>query len=715
MGLYIFSFVGLFMNQLELLSPAGDIEIFKAVVNAGADAVYFGGDLFGARAYAKNFTIEEAGTAIAYAHHHGSRAYLTVNTLLKNTEIERNLYTYLKEYVEAGIDAFIVQDFGVFNFIREYFPDTHIHVSTQASLCTGYGAKFFENLGATRIVTAREISIDEIKSIHSYCPDLEIESFIHGALCVCYSGQCLMSSIIGGRSGNRGRCAQPCRLPYDAFDKTGKKLNKKGAYILSPKDFCTINHLPEMIDAGVMSFKIEGRMKQLSYATGVVSVYRHYIDQFLYKGARNYSVTQEDIQKLLDYGNRSGFTDLYLRSHNGPEMITFEAPSHTKAEGQAVDISEKKTKVDCSIKALLGKPFEISFVDEKGNRVHSELGIVEASQNRPTSKDDIIKAASGLGNTVFEIGKLNIDYDDNIFIPVSTIKNARREAIDKLSQMCTIKEYPKTVLKFNELKFKGNVASQFDCFVTITTKEQLNAILEFDFIKAIGVAPALFDEAYKVFKGDIYIYLPPVLRKSYLDKIRIDDRAAGVIAASFDELGYLSELGYPSSQIILDHRLYSFNNRSLEGFAKLGYKANCIPYELSIKELNHRDNSNSQFVVYSRIPMMITANCTVKNTVGCKKSNDIITLVDRKNENMMVSCNCEYCYNTIYNSKRYIAFDMKESIKSLGIASLRLDFTVESFKETIEILEDYNKVFNENQAFRFSEAYTRGHLKRGVE
>ena len=233
--------------------------------------------------------------------------------------------------MENGVDAFIVQDFGVFNFIRDFFPDTHIHISTQGSICTKYGAKFFEDLGASRIVTAREISMDEISMIHEVCPNLEIESFIHGALCVCYSGQCLMSSILGGRSGNRGRCAQPCRLPYEVIDENGKKLNKKGNYILSPKDFCTIEYMPSMIEAGVSSFKIEGRMKQIEYATGVVSVYRHYLDEYLYKGAKNYSVNEADIQKLLDFGNRSGFTSLYLTKHNGPDMITFEAPSHTKA------------------------------------------------------------------------------------------------------------------------------------------------------------------------------------------------------------------------------------------------------------------------------------------------------------------------------------------------------------------------------------------------
>ncbi len=317
------------MNQLELLSPAGDLKIYKAVVNAGADAVYFGGDLFGARAYAKNFTIDEATEAIEYGHLHGVKSYLTVNTLLKNTEIEGKLYEYLKAYVENGIDAFIVQDFGVFNFIREYFPDTHIHVSTQASLCTKYGAKFFENLGANRIVTAREISLNEISLIHEACPELEIESFIHGALCVCYSGQCLMSSILGGRSGNRGRCAQPCRLPYDAFDENGKKLNKKGNYILSPKDFCTIKYLPEMIDAGVMSFKIEGRMKSEYYLATVINAYRRAIDEFYAVGAayKQNPLYESELKKTV----HRAFTTAYMLGDNA-ETVNYE---NSQSQGEA--------------------------------------------------------------------------------------------------------------------------------------------------------------------------------------------------------------------------------------------------------------------------------------------------------------------------------------------------------------------------------------------
>ena len=702
------------MNKLELLSPAGDLQIFKAAINSGADAVYFGGDLFGARAYAKNFSIEDAKEAIKYSHLHGAKAYLTVNTLLKNLEIEGKLYEYLKAYVENGIDAFIVQDFGVFNFIRTYFPDTHIHVSTQASLCTEYGAKFFEDLGASRIVTAREISINEISRIHSACPDLEIESFVHGALCVCYSGQCLMSSILGGRSGNRGRCAQPCRLPYEAFDDKNNKLNKKGNYILSPKDFCTIKYLPEMIEAGVMSFKIEGRMKQIDYATGVLSVYRHYIDQYLYKGAANYSVSDEDITRLLDSGNRSGFTDLYLHSHNGPEMMTFEAPSHTKAESSNAEISERKIKVNCKVSANLGKELQVTFMDDNGNEGKFTGSVIEKAQNRATSKEDIVKAISGLGNTSFEIDKLNIDYDDDIFLPVSALKTARREAIAKLTAVLS-SEKNKIVVPFEELKVQSNIQTSPNDFITLLKEEQIKALKNFDFIDAIAVPSHLFETAKQYFSGKVYIYLPAVYRSSKIKSLDIDDRADGVIAASYDELGYLSSINYPQKKVILDHRLYTFNNRSIKAFEKLGFNYSCIPYELSLKELKHRDNHNSQMIIYSRIPMMITANCTVKNTIGCKKANSQITLVDRKNESFIVECDCNNCYNTIYNSKRYMAFDLKDELLSLGVKEFRLDFTVESESETEEILNLYKDVFIKNQPFKFKEDFTKGHLKRGVE
>ncbi len=260
----------------ELLAPAGSFEVCRAVIKAGADAVYLGGSRFGARAYADNLSADELTEAIDYAHLFGRKIYLTVNTLLKQSEMEL-LYEYLLPYYERGLDAVIVQDFGVMQFIRTYFPEIPIHISTQMSIAGVCGAVHLKNLGAARIVTARELSLSEIAQIRRQA-DIQIECFVHGALCYCYSGQCLLSSMLGGRSGNRGRCAQPCRLPYTVLDARRQPLSKAECYPLSLKDLCTIDQIPQLIAAGIDSFKIEGRMKSAQYAAGVTSIYRNYID-----------------------------------------------------------------------------------------------------------------------------------------------------------------------------------------------------------------------------------------------------------------------------------------------------------------------------------------------------------------------------------------------------------------------------------------------------
>ena len=702
------------MNQLELLSPAGDLNIFKSVINEGADAVYFGGDLFGARAYAKNFTLEEGDEAIKYAHLHGAKAYLTVNTLLKNLEIEKKLYDYLRAYVESGIDAFIVQDMGVFQFISDYFPKTYIHASTQMSLCTAFGASFIEKMGASRIVTARELSIAEIADINKACPNLEIESFIHGALCVCYSGQCLMSSILGGRSGNRGRCAQPCRLPYEMHDLSDKKVSLPGSYLLSPKDFCTIENLPEMIEAGVMSFKIEGRMKKINYAASVVRIYRHYIDEFLSKGAGNYRVLPEDIQKLLSAGNRSGFTDLYLHKHNGRELISFQAPSHTKSDEDIALVSEKKLKINCRIMAKQGKAFAINLYDNSARQAVVEGPLVETSIKKPTSKEDIIKAVSQLGNTSFEIGELFIDYDDDIFLPVSIIKKVRREVVEKYQELLvTKKDTP--VVDFKELKEEGNKRSNPGLIVSVETLKQLNIVAQYPFVEAIAVPVSIAFEAINNYPGRIYIKLPDVLRGKFINSLKLDDKALGILVSSIDELGFLESVSYPKDKIVLDHRLYTYSNRAILSFNKQGYFKTCAPLELSAKELMHRNNASSQMIIYSRIPMMITANCSLKNAGKCKHLNETYSLTDRKNEVFPVKCNCDFCYNTIYNSKLFMAFDMREDILKCGFKTLRIDFTMENDSEIKKVLEAYEAVFINNGENPLKGDFTKGHLKRGVE
>ncbi|MCR4695028.1 MAG: U32 family peptidase [Pseudobutyrivibrio sp.] len=704
------------MNPLELLSPAGDKEIFKAVIDAGADAVYFGGDMFGARAYAKNFSIEDAIESINYAHLHGAKAYLTVNTLLKNLEIEKDLYLYLRSYVEAGIDAFIVQDFGVFSMIKSYFPDTDIHVSTQVSLCTSYGAKLMEDMGASRIVTAREISLKEIESIHKACPDLEIESFVHGALCVCYSGQCLMSSIIGGRSGNRGRCAQPCRLNYKAYSN-GKLLNKNGEYILSPKDFCTIESLPQMIESGVSSFKIEGRMKSLEYARAVVSIYRKYLDSYLYKGKDNYNVSSEDYQSLLDAGNRSGFTDLYLRHHNGPDMITFKASGHTKSDENRIDIKEKKIVVNCKVIAKKGQNLSLVFFDDLDRRGKFVGQLVEAATNKPIDRQDVIKAVTSLGNTPFECKEIIVEMDEDIFLPISALKNARRLGLEEYEKAISTHSPSKKILEYTKMEEAHNHPRHtFDTFVTVQSKEELDTVLKYDFVTSIGVSNSLVGEAIAHKDNrDIYLYMPPVIRENDIKKLKIRDDLSGVIASSMDELAYLNSISYPKEKIILDHRIYTFNNRCISAFEEMGYENFCTPYELSLKEVNHRYNNNSQMVVYSRIPLMVTANCTIKNTIGCQKDNRNYSLIDRKNTEFAVKANCDFCYNVIYNSRPYIAFDLKDEFLKMGLSSFRLDFSIENEKETKEIMEWYKKICIDNISTHIDMDITKGHLKRGVE
>lgn len=308
-------------KKVEILAPAGSYESMKAAINAGADAVYIGGSRFGARAYADNLTEDKLLEAIDEVHLHGKKIYLTINTLLKEKELKNELYDYLLPYYKQGIDAVIVQDIGVLQFVREHFPDLPIHASTQMTITNLLGAKFLERLGVERVVTARELQLEEIADIAKHT-NLEIESFVHGALCYCYSGQCLYSSLIGGRSGNRGQCAQPCRLPYRVGDERQNK------YVLSLKDICTLEHIPELVETGIHSFKIEGRMKKPEYVALVTAMYRKYLDLYLEKGKAGYAVEPKDLEMLMDLYNRGGFHGGYYYTKNGKEMISLSRPNH---------------------------------------------------------------------------------------------------------------------------------------------------------------------------------------------------------------------------------------------------------------------------------------------------------------------------------------------------------------------------------------------------
>ena len=334
---------------VEVLAPAGSLDICKAVINAGADAVYLGGDMFGARAYAGNLNQEEMFEALDYAHKLDRHIYLTVNTLLKQNEIEGQLIDYIASFYERGLDAVIVQDLGVMRLIRQNFPDMDIHASTQMTQTGVEGAGLLYKAGAVRVVTSREMTLGEIKKLHEAYPDMEIESFVHGAMCYCYSGQCLMSSFNGGRSGNRGRCAQPCRLPYKVYDGQNIINNQDEKYALSPKDMCALKILPDVIDAGVYSLKIEGRMKNVTYAAYVTSIYRKYVDKYIANGRKGYRVSDKDIEQLCDIYNRGAFTTGFYDTGKGRDMMALTRPNHWGVKALQV-VSNVKGKI--TFKAL---------------------------------------------------------------------------------------------------------------------------------------------------------------------------------------------------------------------------------------------------------------------------------------------------------------------------------------------------------------------------
>lgn len=344
------------MKKIEILAPAGSREAMEAAIEAGCDALYIGGSSFGARAYADNLSEAELLEAIDDVHLHGKSLYLTVNTLLKERELQGQLYRYIERFYEQGLDAAIVQDMGVLRFLHTHFPDLPLHASTQMTITSADALTVLKGSGVTRIVTSRELTLAEIKELRSQT-ELQIESFVHGALCYCYSGQCLFASMSGGRSGNRGRCTQPCRMEYQVWQENGTRLDVP-PYVLSPKDICTLDHIPELIEAGIDSFKIEGRMKRPEYAALTTALYRKWTDRYLALGAEGYQEYQrqnpeempEDIRKLADLYNRGGFSGGYYHQRNGTSMMSMERPNHYGVKAVSVEAVEKHTM---KLRALL--------------------------------------------------------------------------------------------------------------------------------------------------------------------------------------------------------------------------------------------------------------------------------------------------------------------------------------------------------------------------
>ena len=520
-------------REVELLAPAGSYDIAIAAINAGADAVYLGGENFGARANAENLKTEEIVDVLNYAHLNGRKVYLTINTLLKNKEIKNDLYDFLRPLYENGLDSVIVQDIGVLLFVKKYFPELKIHASTQMTIEGKETVKWLKDLGAKRVVLPRELSIDEIKDLKG--TDIEIESFVHGALCYCYSGQCLLSSFIGGRSGNRGRCAQPCRLPYDVL-YDGMLINESDEkYILSPKDICALYLLPDIIDAGVTSLKIEGRMKKKEYVCGVVSIYRKYLDAIL--DGQKFEVDENDIKLLMDLFNRHGFNESYYYTKNSREMISLKEPAFREENREYTDYLRDKYSnkilvkpLNINVKCKVGEPFEI-FGEVDDEELKVEGAVVEEAQNMPLELETLNKHVNKTGNTDFVFADIEYDLDDNNFLPVSEINDVRRKYLD-LAYEKALSKFKRECEEVEKTKQEEESVETEDRIITVSVSsfDQLKETLSRDFVDRVYIDLNLFPfddvlngmELVKEGNRKVYLALPYVARKDDIKIIKDD-------------------------------------------------------------------------------------------------------------------------------------------------------------------------------------------------
>lgn len=784
------------MNKIELLAPAGDMDSLVAAVQAGADAIYLGGSKFSARAYASNFDEENMKKAVNYCHLYGVRVFVTVNTLLKEDEVLEAL-EYVKFLYNIGVDALIIQDLGLVTLINAQVPKMELHASTQMTVHNLEGAEFLKKHNFKRIVLSRELSLKEITHI-SKTLGADIEIFVHGALCICYSGQCLMSSLIGGRSGNRGRCAQPCRLPY-TLEEEGSERTKQG-YLLSPKDICTLNDIKDIVNSGATSLKIEGRMKRPEYVAGVVSIYRRAIDSIYNNEEFKF---EEEYNKLLQLFNREGFSKAYLYGNVGKDMMSFNFPKNTGillgktgsnktikleqnisikdgvrihdkgfiinkiiVKGKEVEKAYKgdivtllpqnynsgddiyktldnelmasyeeyyknhyrrKISVDISIDFKVENPITLyAKINNKEIIIKGEE--VQKAIKRPLAEEKVIENLSKTGDTPFEFKNIKFNIFEEGFLPVSSINEVRRKLTDALDEDI-LNSYNENK-KLNETNFQ---ASNDECIKSevpermfyITTLEQLRALKEVG-EKNIIVNPFIRNSELnieKLLKEDINIYLkaPNIIKEefNYIEKY-INDNMKNIKGIVTGNLGIINKFNN-MIPILGDYKLNIFNSYSLDFFNKV-INGSLISVELNKKEiasLGKKINIALQMLVYGRIEVMVSEYCPIGSTYGGKCNSSgcnnycergSFKLIDRLGNKFPVYTD-KFCRSYILNSVPLNLIPNIKELEKLNINSMRIDFTDESYDETVKIV----KALEDREWNEGFENYTRGHFKRGVE
>lgn len=738
----------------------------KAAIAAGADAVYLGGQKFGARAFAGNFSDEELLEALKLAHFFHKKIYLTVNTLTKDAELE-TLIPWLAPFYEAGLDGLIIQDIGVLERCRSAFPGMLLHASTQMTVTEAWTALFLKERGVSRIVPARELSLAELVLLKQET-GMELETFIHGALCYSYSGQCLFSSLLGGRSGNRGRCAQPCRLPYQIAAQGGQKRRGGKAaeqYPLSLKDLCVLPFLPKLIDAGIDSFKIEGRMKSPEYVAGVTGLYRKYIDLYEQDPA-GWHVEAQDMELLSGLYVRSGQSGGYYEKHNGREMVTLQKPGYGGASEEilfqirATYLKQELTRT-ADLKICLKEGAAAALTASCGGVSVCQQGMtVLPAQKKPLAREDVTKQLRRTGGSHFSPGRIEVLLDGNVFLPISALNDLRRQTLELLFETIAAPaaRLPQGTVLSGAGKQSGRAAETAASghsavwgrprwYVTaLNAGQALAAVAEPEISGIYLSADAVFDSpdleklllAVRARKASeeafsFFLTLPVILRAysgSYFERLMTwlssaDHEALtdGLQAGGISGILWARQYGWRKG-VLLNHSAYVFNaetwNVFLRQFHAERYTA---PLELNRSELKRLPAQEMEIMVYGRIPMMQSAGCIRRTAGECRIPHTMETLSkatvqrscryflkDRYQAEFPVLVNCGHCMNTIYNSVPLSLHQYLTELSALRPAALRLDFTLESPEETGQIIRFFTRGTGMPPA-----SYTTGHYKKGVQ
>lgn len=671
---------------MELLAPAGTFDCVVAAADSGADAVYFAGQAFGARSFAGNLTDDEIFRAVDYCRLRNVRTYITVNTLVYDREF-KDLERFTKIITKAGADGVIVQDLGVMEVIRQISPDIEIHASTQMTVHSLDGVRHLEKNEVSRVVLSRELSAREIEYITKNA-SAETEVFVHGAMCMSYSGQCLMSSVIGGRSGNRGKCAQPCRLLYQGNDK-------KSGFYLSLKDMSLAEHISELERMGVASLKIEGRMKGETYVSAVVSTYRRLIDE-----KRIPAKKEKDYLNSVFY--RGGLTDGYYTDKIGPKMFAFDKPDnpYLKNSFQVEKFEERKRKIHLYSEIFEGKKPYLKLtcgditVEEYGEKN------TERAEKRPLDKADAEDRLCKLGDTPFEASFAEVKMGGSPFVPVSVLNELRRKGIEKLESAILAQRKNLRIdpsFDVNADLPMGKKEIGFTC--SVLTAKQINAVKKYDFKRIfvpLFTAAENLDVLCEV-KDKVVLSLPVIIREKEREDVKNTLFELKNLGFNKVEISTVDGLEISKDfEVYASHRMNITNSYALKSAKDRGIKCVCLSTELNVGQMRDiKKSTECEIAVYGRIPLMLTENCILKNVKECPcKGNGYIT--DRTGRVLPIVKDGKSCRNIVLNSVPLYTADKIDDIKKCGADGLRLMFTTEEADEVHSVCKAYTSGISES-------------------